>query len=401
MTDTPLPLDGIRVLDVATFIAAPFAAALMAEFGAEVIKVEQPGTGDPLRQFGTPTDLGDTLVWLTEARNKTSVTLDLRKPEGADLFRRLVAKADVVCENFRPGTLERWGLGWDVLSAINPGLVLLRVSAYGQDGPWTDRPGFARIAHAVAGLTHLAGMPGGPPVTPGSTSLADYGAGLFGAFAVMAALRSRDMTGRGQVIDVALYEAMFRCIDELAPAFDRGGVVRDREGMSTRNACPHGHFPTRDGRWVAIACTSDRMFARLAQVMGRPELAAPGRYARAAARIADRETVERLVGDWTAAHDADALIDICVAGEVPCGLVHTIADIFASPLYRERGTLARVDDPRAGPLTVPGIVPRLSATPGRIDHLGPALGDGNARIYGDLLGLDAGEIDRLGKAGII
>ncbi len=401
MSDPSLPLSGIRVLDIATFIAAPFTAALMGEFGAEVIKVEQPGSGDPLRQFGTPTEAGDTLVWMTEARNKTSITLDLRKPDGVALFKRLAARSDVVCENFRPGTLERWGLGWDDLSAVNPRLVLLRVSAYGQDGPWADRPGFARIAHAVSGLTHLAGMPGGPPVTPGSTSLADYTAGLYGAFAVMLALRSRDATGRGQVIDISLYESIFRVLDELAPAFDRDGTVRDREGMSTRNACPHGHFPTRDGRWVAIACTSDRMFARLAAVMGRADLAAADAYATAAQRIAERETVERLVGDWTAGQDADALIDRCVAGEVPCGLVHSIADIFASPLYADRGTLAKVDDPRTGPLTVPGVVPRLSKTPGRIDHLGPALGDGNARVYGELLGLDAGEIDRLAKAKII
>ena len=292
----PLPLEGIRVLDIATFIAVPFTAAVLGEFGAEVIKIEQPGGGDPLRRFGTPTEAGDTLVWFSEARNKTSITLDLRRPEGAALFKRLAAVTDIVCENFRPGTLERWGLGWEVLSAINPRLILLRITGYGQTGPYRDRPGFARIAHAFGGLTHLAGMPDGPPVTPGSTSLADYGSGLYGAIGVLLALRSRDLTGRGQIVDIALYDSMFRCLDELAPAFARYGIVRDREGLSTRNACPHGHFPTRDGHWVAIACTSDRIFARFAAVIGRPELAAPDRYGPVGHRLADRAAVDRIVG---------------------------------------------------------------------------------------------------------
>jgi crotonobetainyl-CoA:carnitine CoA-transferase CaiB-like acyl-CoA transferase len=212
-------MDGVRVLDLATFLAAPFTAAILAEFGAEVIKVEQPGAGDPMRQFGTATEISDsTLTWLSEARNKHSITLNLKDPDGAALFKRLVGEADVVCENFRPGTLAKWGLGYDVLRTINPGLVLLQVSGYGQDGPYRNRPGFARVAHAVGGLTYLAGMEGEAPVTPGSTSLADYISGLFGAIGVLLALRSVQQTGQGQSIDVALYESIFRVLDEVAPA---------------------------------------------------------------------------------------------------------------------------------------------------------------------------------------
>src|SRR6056297_3307068 len=253
-------MDGVRVLDIATFIAAPHAATILGEFGAEVIKIEHPNGGDPWRRYGTPSQRPDSsLAWLTEARNKESVTLDLRSRQGKELFLRLVGLSDVICENFRPGTLEKWGLGYDVLSEVNPRLILLRVSGYGQTGPYRDRPGFARIAHGVGGLTHLAGMPGGPPVTPGSTSLGDYMTGMYGAIGILMALREVEASGRGQEIDVALYESVFRALDELVPAYAAAGKVRDREGIGTLNACPHGHFMCGDGKWVAIACTSDKM----------------------------------------------------------------------------------------------------------------------------------------------
>ena len=401
MTDTKRPLEGVRIIDIATFIAAPFAATVLSEFGAEVIKVEQPGVGDPWRRYGTATERGDTLAWLSEARNKTSITLDLRRPEGVELFKQLVAVSDAVCENFRSGTLERWGLGWDVLSEINPGLVLLRVSGYGQTGPYKDRPGFARIAQAFGGLSHLAGMPGGPPVTPGSTSLADYTTGLYGAIGILVALKGRDQTGRGQVIDIGLYESIFRFLDELAPAYARAGIVRDREGIGTRNACPHGHFPTGDGKWVAIACTSDRMFERLARVMGRPELAAADTYQTMPQRLADRETVDGLVSDFTRSMSQAELLAKCDAGEVPCGAVNSIADIFEDPQFAARENLVTLTEPDVGEVVVPGVVPKLSETPGRIDSLGPALGSGNDAVYGDMLGLSADEIAALREKGVI
>ncbi len=395
----PRPLDGVRILDAATFIAGPFTTAILAEFGAEVIKVEQPGGGDPFRRFGTQTARGDTLAFLSEARNKRSVTLDLRTPAGARLFKALTARCQVVCENFRPGTLERWGLGWDDLRAINPALVMLRVSGYGQDGPYADRPGFARIAHAYGGLTHLAGMPDGPPVTPGSTSLGDYMSGLFGAVGVLMALRHAERAGQGQMIDIALYESVFRVLDEIAPRHAADGTVRGREGAGTINACPHGHFPCGDGAWVAIACTSDKMFARLLDVMERPDLAE--RYATTAQRLADRATVDGVVTTWTGSMPRDEIVRHCTDGQVPCGPVNTIADIFADPHFAARGNLIQVLAEGVGAVTLPNVLPRLSVTPGRVDRAGPPLGADTDAVLEDLLGLSMAERDALRAEGVI
>ncbi len=383
------PLDGVRVLDLATFVAAPFAATILGEFGAEVIKVEHPAGGDPMRKFGTPTDEPDiTLAWLSEARNKRSVTLDLKSEKGASQLKELVRRSDVVCENFRPGTLERWGLGWDVLSALNPALVLLRISGYGQNGPYRDRPGFARIAHAVGGLTHLAGMPDGPPVTPGSTSLADYISGLYGAVGVLLALRIVEQTGRGQVIDIALFESIFRVLDELAPAYAKFGIARDREGIGTRNACPHGHFPCADGNWVAIACTSDRIWTRMAEnVLDRPELAAS--HPTTADRVADRAAIDGVVETFTRSLPLAEVVRLCEAGQVPCGAINTIADIFDDPQFAARDVLAKVLHDTLGEIVIPNVLPRLSDTPGEINALGPKLGSDNADILNKLISDDA------------
>jgi succinyl-CoA:(S)-malate CoA-transferase subunit A len=394
------PLAGIRVLDAGTFIAAPFAATVLSEFGAEVIKIENPKNGDPWRNYGTPTDRdGDTLAWLSEARNRSSLPLDLRQPQGAEIFRALVEHSDVVCENFRPGTLEKWGLGWDELSARNPGLILLRVSGFGQTGPYRNRPGFARIAQAFGGLTHLAGMPDGPPVTPGSTSLADYTSGLYGAIGVLLALRERDQSGRGQVVDVALYESIFRLLDELAPAYAATGTVRDREGTGTALACPHGHFATADDRWVAIACTSDRMFERLTMVMQRPDLLERFRYA--PDRLAHRAEVEQAVSDFTSSRQRSELLRICEAGDVPCGPINTIADIFDDPQIAARGNLQTLHEAEAGDVVVPGVMPNLSRTPGAITSLGPAKAAGATRILTELLDLSSDQIAELRDAGVI
>jgi succinyl-CoA:(S)-malate CoA-transferase subunit A len=394
------PLADIRVLDAGTFIAAPFAATVLSEFGAEVIKVENPTGGDPWRRYGTPTSReGDTLAWLSEARNRSSLPLDLRQPRGAELFLDLVERSDVLCENFRPGTLEKWGLGWEELSARNPRLILLRVSGFGQNGPYRSRPGFARIAQAFGGLTHLAGMPDGPPVTPGSTSLADYTSGLYGAIGVLLALRERDASGRGQVVDIALYEGIFRLLDELAPAYAASGKVRDREGTGTALACPHGHFPTADSRWVAIACTSDRMFERLTVVMERPDLLE--RFQHAADRIDHRAEVEQAVTDFTTSLNRAELLRRCEAGDVPCGPVNTIADIFDDPQVAARGNLQTLHDAEAGDVVVPGVVPTLSRTPGSIRSLGPAKAAGAERVLTQILDLDPEQIADLREAGII
>ncbi len=396
------PLSGIRVLDAASFIAGPSCAALLAEFGAEVIKVEHPEGGDPLRRLGTPAgEAGDSLLWLNEGRNKRSLTLDLKAPEGAALFRRLAERADVICENFRPGTLERWGIGPEALQARNPGLIVLRITGFGQEGPYAARPGFARIAHAVGGLSHLTGEEGGPPLTPGSTSLADYMSGLYGVIGVLLALRHREATGAGQVIDVALYESVFRALDEIAPAFALAGKVRGRQGVGTVNACPHGHFEAADGKWLAIACTNDRMFARLCAVMGREDLAAADRFGPLQARLDAQAEVDGIVAAWCAGLPRDEIVERCAAGDVPCGPVLSIDDIMADPHYRARGTLQEIEVPGIGPLPFPAPLPRLSRSPGRLTHAGPALGEGNEDIYGGLLGLTKAEIAALREKGVI
>jgi crotonobetainyl-CoA:carnitine CoA-transferase CaiB-like acyl-CoA transferase len=401
MSDQKLPLHGLRILDIATFIAAPFCGTLLAEFGAEVIKVEKPGVGDPLRKFGTETECGDTLVWLSEARNKKSVTLDLRQAEGAKIFKALVEKSDAVLENFRPGTLERWGLGFEDLKKINPGLIMLRISGYGQTGPYKNRPGFARVAHAFGGLANLAGEAGGPPVVPGSTSMADYMSGMFGALGVMIALRSRDETGEGQFVDIGLYESVFRVLDEMAPVFALNGLVRERMGADTVNVVPHSHYKTRDDRWVAIACSNDKMFHRLADAMEKPELKAPDVYGLTPRRLAERDKVNAIVSEWTGSLAAEDLLAKCEKFEVPCSLIFDIADIFTDPQFAARENLVRFTSERAGEIVLPGIVPKLSGTPGRINSVGPTLGEHNSDIYGQLAGLDEERLKELREKGIV
>lgn len=398
---TASALEGIRVLDIATFIASPFCATLLAEFGADVIKIELPQTGDPVRGMGSASECDEKLIWLSEARNKRCITLDLRKPEGAELFKQLVAKSDVVCENFQPGTLEKWGLGYDILRQVNPELIMLRVSGYGQTGPYRNRPGFGRIANAFGGISFLAGYPDRAPVTPGSATLPDYLAGLFGAFGVLMALRHRDRTGEGQMIDIGLYETIFRILDELAPAYDKHGYVRQRMGPGTVNVVPHSHYPTRDGRWIAIACTSDKIFERLAKLMGCPEVAGDGKYGTFPQREAQREAADQMVADWTGQYDRDELLKLCEQGQVPCGPVCSIDEIFEDPQYRARENILHVKDERIGELAIPNVVPRLSETPGKVKWLGRSLGEHNEEIYRDLLGLSDQRINELTEKGVI
>lgn len=395
----PEALAGIRVLDIATFVAAPFCGTILSDFGAEVIKVEQPDGGDSLRRFGTTTECGDSLVWLSEARNKKTVTLDLRKPEGVALFKQLVAKSDVVLENFRPGTLEKWGLGYDTLAEINPGLIMLRISAYGQTGPKRGEPGFARIAHAFAGLSHLAGEKDGPPVVPGSTSMADYISGMWGAIGVLTALQVRNRTSRGQVIELGLYESVFRLLDELAPAYAKFGIVRERMGPDTINVVPHSHYQTADGGWVALACTNDKMWARLSETMGRTELAV--QYPTSAIRVENRDAINGIVAGWIGSFGMDEVIALTKAGGVPCAQIYSIKDIFEDEQFKARGNLLKVHDERAGDLVLPAPMPRLSETPPRFKHAGKGLGADNAEVFGELLGLEPAAVETLARTGII
>jgi crotonobetainyl-CoA:carnitine CoA-transferase CaiB-like acyl-CoA transferase len=393
-------MEGIRVLDLGTFIAGPFCATILGEFGADIIKVEKPREGDHLRRFGTDTQCGDTLLWLSEGRNKRSVTLDLGTARGRDLLRQLIETVDVVVENFRPGVLERWQLGYEQMAEVNPKIILVRISAYGQSGPKRDLPGFARIAHAFSGLAYLSGEAGRVPVTPGSTSLADYITGLYGALGVLLALRAREQTGRGQCIDLALYETVFRMLDEIAPAYQQFGAVRERMGPDTANVVPHGHFSTKDGKWVALACSNDEMFARLATAMGRAELAADDRYGRKQQRLANRDEVNRMVKVWTASLTCAEVIERCRSAQAPIEQLYSIADIFADSQYSHRGTI-QLEDSRIGRLAVPGTLPRLSDTPGSINWLGPSLGEHNEDVLGQLLALSKEEIAELRGQGIV
>lgn len=402
MTDVEVtPLGDCRVIDVSTFLAGPFCSTQLAEFGAEVIKLELPGVFDALRKFGTITQCGDSLPWLSECRNKKTATLDLRKPEGAALLKRLAAISDVLVENFQPGTMEKWGLGWEVLHEINPRLIMVRISGYGQNGPYRDRPGFGRIANAFGGLSFLAGYPDRPPVTPGSATIPDYLTGLYGAFGAMLALRAREKTGRGQVVDIGLYETIFRILDELAPAYALNGFVRQRMGPGTVNVVPHSHYPTKDGRWIAIACTSDKIFARLAAAMGASEFSGEGKWGTFRRREAERDLVDAFVAAWTARHDRDELMRVCEAAQVPCGPVYAIDEIFEDPQYQARDNIVRVKDDRVGEIAIPNVVPRLTDTPGGVKWLGPPPESHNDEIYRGLLGLSAAEIAALRAGGVI
>ncbi len=397
-----LPMSGIRVIDVGTFLAGPYAASILGEFGAEVLKVEHPIAGDPMRHFGVATKRHDaTLAWLSEARNRKSVTLDLHQKRGVELFLSLVAKSDVLIENFRPGTMESWGLSWPVLSEANPGLVMLRVSGYGQTGPYRTRSGFSHIAHSFGGLSYLAGFPGESPVTPGTSPLGDYVSSIFGAIGVLIALRHKQKTGRGQVIDVGIYEAVFRILDELPAAYGLFGKVREREGSGSFIAVPHGHFRTKDGKWVAIACTTQKMFERFTQVMGRPELNSSSLYGEQARRLAARDEVNAIVSEWTASLTRDEVMQRCIDGEVPVGKLNSIADIFEDEHFKFRGNLAQVEAEGIGPVTVPAVVPRLSESPGRITNLGPPLGDSTYEVLLGLLGVAPEEIAELRKKRVV
>ena len=382
----PGALNGLKVLDLATFIAGPYCATFLAEFGADVVKVELPGSGDPVRKFGTPTECGDTLVWMSEGRNKRSIELDLRSPEGAGTLKKLAAEADVLCENFQVGTLEKWGLGADVLQAINPGLIIARITAYGQTGPYRNRPGFGRIANAFSGISYLCGEPDAPPASPGTATLSDYMSGVYAALGVLVALQSREKTGSGQIVDVGLYESVFRILDELAPAYAYKDFVRERMGAGTVNAVPHSHYPSKDGLWVAIACTNDKIFNRLAKLMDRNDVTGDGIYGTIAMREAKRAEVDAFVTNWTTGLTRDEILKACEGAEVPCGPVYSIEEIFNDPQYKARENLVEINDPRLGSITLPNVCPRLTETPGQISWAGRALGADTQDVLKDWLG---------------
>jgi len=404
VTDPRAALDGVTVLDLATYLAAPICATLLGDFGAEVIKVEQPRVGDDLRRLGRAVapSAGGSYWWFVEARNKKSITCNLRDPDGQALIRRLVAGAHVVAENFRPGTLERWHLGWDELSRVRPALVMVRVSAFGQTGPYRERPGFGRIAAAAGGLAYLSGYPDRAPVSPGTPTVPDYLAGVFGAVGALVALRHAERTGEGQVVDLGLYEPVLRVLDDAIAVYGGTGHVRERIGSGTESAVPHNHYASRDGRWVAIACTNDRMFVRLLQALGRPDLTGDPRMATTPARLEHRTVVDELVGAWVAERDAAKALAALEAAEVPSALVASVRDLFEDAHVRARGNIVSVALPLLGQIAMPGVVPRLSRTPGQIEGAGPSRpGEHNEEIYGGKLGLSNAEMTGLRERGVI
>lgn len=397
----PMPLEGVRVLDLGNFLAGPCTATYMAEFGADVIKIEQPGVGDALRSWGGG-NRGHSPFWAQEGRNKRSITVDLRQPKGQELILKLTATADVVVENYRPGTLERWNLGYEDLTKVRPDLIMVRVSGYGQTGPNAPKPGFARIGQAYGGLTYLAGEEGGPPLTPGSTTLADYITPIFAAYGAMLALRHRDRTGEGQVVDMSLFEATFRVLDTLAVDYSYEGYVRGRTGrMGARYAVPHGQFPCKDGKWVAIGCTTDRMWQRFCRAVGRDDLGSDPRFATIDGRLEHREFLEKTVDAITVQYNRDELLEMLEREEVAAGPVYSIEDIFNDPHYWAREAIIKVQDPVFGELAMPGVFPKLSKTPGRVKHPGPPkMGQHNHEVLREL-GYSDDEIAALEAEGVI
>ena len=395
------PLDGLKVIDVSSFLAGPFCSTQLAEFGADVIKLELPKVGDALRRFGSITPNGDSLPWLSECRNKKSATLDLLKPEGAELLKALIKDADVLVENFQPGTLEKWGLGWDVLKEVNPKLIMVRISGYGQTGPYSPRPGFGRIGNAFGGLSYLAGYPDRPPVTPGSATIPDYLAGLYGALGGLLCIQALQKTGRGQVVDIGLYEPIFRILDEIAPSYHMKGYVRERMGPGTVNVVPHSHYPTKDDKWVAIACTSDKIFERLALAMGVPEFGGDGKWGTITQREAERSIVDDFVGAWSSTLTREQVLSTCESFQVPCGSVYSIDEIFVDPQYAARENIKYMEDAFGQEHAIPNLVPRLTDTPGKIRSLGPALGQHNDEVFRGRLGLSAERIAELVNKGVI
>lgn len=381
------PLEGIRVLELGQLIAGPFAGKMLAEFGASVIKVEPPGTGDPLRKWRMLHD-GTSVWWAAQSRNKQSLTLDLRSPEGQDVIRRLVSETDVLIENFRPGTLEGWGLGWDALSSINPGLVMLRVSGYGQSGPYRDRPGFGVVAEAMGGLRHLSGEADRTPVRVG-ISIGDSLSALHGVIGVLLALRHREAQGgKGQVVDVALYESVFNMMESLLPEYSVFGAVRQPAGSSLPGIAPSNAYRCSDGKYALIAGNGDSIYRRLMDLIGRPDLGSDPALAHNDGRVAHVERIDEAIAAWCVNQTLDQVLAALNEARIPAGRIYDVADIAADPHYKARGMI--VEDALADgtPVSVPGIVPKLEGTPGAITHKAPALGEHTDEVLASI-GIDA------------
>jgi formyl-CoA transferase len=392
------PLQGIRVLELGSLIAGPFCAKTLGDFGAEVIKIEPPGEGDALRKWRRMRN-GTSLWWHVQSRNKKSVTCDLRRAEGQEIVRRLATRSHIVIENFRPGALEKWRLGWEALSAENPQLILVRISGYGQTGPYRERPGFAAIAEAVGGMRHVTGFPDRPPARP-NLSLGDTIAALHGVIGALLALHHIKNGGKGQVIDVALYESVFNCMESLLPEFDAHGYVRERSGSALPGIAPSNLYPCRGGAYVLIAGNADSLYHRLMSAIGREDLRDDPALARNDGRAAQMERIDAAIAQWTAQRTQAEVLAAMEAAEVPAGRIYTAADIAADPHYAARGMLRKIVAGDGEPLTVPGVIPLLSATPGSIRSQAPTLGEHTDEVLRDL-GYSTADVAKLRESRIL
>lgn len=393
-------LSGIKVLELGQVVAAPFCGVLLADFGAEVVKVEIPGVGDNLRNMGRLVD--DRSLWFAvENRNKKSITLNLKTDEGKQILTELIKKVDVVTENFKPGVLEKLGFSWDVIHAINSKAILVRISGYGQTGPYRNRYGYDRIGLGMGGLTYITGEKEGVPLRPG-VSLADYLTGYSAALGILAALHHRDINGcnQGQEIDIGLYETVFRIAEWNVLDYFLTGTVRERIGNAFPGTVPSGHFQTKDGKWISIAVGNDRLFERFARLIDRMDLLARPEFATHPLRVKNREELDDIAAAWIANHTAQECFTV-FGEDVPIGPIHSIADIFTDPHYAARNNIVDVADKKWGMVKMQAPVPNMSATPGRVKWMGPELGEHNAEIYGELLGMSSEKIMQLQQAGII
>jgi len=391
------PLSHLKVVELGTLIAGPYCARLLAEFGAEVIKVESPGEGDPLRKWRKLHE-GNSLWWYAQARNKNSVAVNLREAEGQAVVRALAAKADIVVENFRPGTLEKWGLGYDALSRDNPGLVMVRISGFGQTGPYKDRPGFGAIGESMGGMRYVTGYPDRAPVRVG-ISIGDSLAALFGVIGALVALQHRAQSGRGQYVDVALYEAVFAMMESMLPEYGLGGFVRERSGASLPGIVPSNTYPCGDGRYVVIGANADSIFKRMMRAIGRADLADDPSLATNDGRVTRTAELDAVIAEWTSRHELDTVLEVLEKAEVPSGRIYSIADIVADLHYQARGM---IEKHKLGDrdLLLPGVVPKLSRTPGSTRWVGPKLGEHTTEVLSDL-GYGPQDIAKLRAGGVV
>jgi crotonobetainyl-CoA:carnitine CoA-transferase CaiB-like acyl-CoA transferase len=395
----PGPLSDIRVLELGQVIAGPFCGQLLGDLGADVIKIEPPGVGDVLRQWGRATTEGDSLWWRVTGRNKKSVTVNLRRPEGQDIVRRLADEADILVENFRPGTLEKWGLGWDSLSSRNPGLIMVRISGFGQDGPYAERAGYAAIGEAMGGLRALTGYPDRPPVRVG-LSIGDSLTGMMGALGALAALEARHATGIGQLVDASIFESVLAVTEALVPEYQVAGVRRERTGATLPGVSPSNVYPTRDGL-VLIAANQDSVVRRLAAAMQVPGLAEDPRFRDHRARGQHTEELDGLIGDWTRDQSSSEVLELLHGAGVPAGLVYQPADMLEDPHFQARKSLVQVEDPQHGDVVMQAVAPRLSQTPGEVRWAGPALGEHTESVLREVAGLSPETIDELRRSGVV